>query len=49
MGVVRHTLTFLGGFLVMYGQADPDQWLTIVGAATSLVGLVWSLFNKKDM
>lgn len=49
MGVVRHTLTFLGGLLVMYGQADPTQWMTIVGAATSLAGLIWSIVNKKEI
>lgn len=47
MGVVRHTLTFVGGLLVMYGQSvDAGQWTLMVGAATSLAGLIWSIVNK---
>jgi len=49
MGVVRHTLTFLGGLMVMYGQGDPESWMQIIGSATTLVGLLWSVWAKKQV
>lgn len=46
-GVVRHSLTFIGGLLVMYGYGTPDSWLDVVGSGVALVGTLWSIFSKQ--
>ena len=47
LGVLRHALTFGGGFLTQAGLADGDQVTTGVSAVVTLVGLVWSILNKR--
>jgi len=47
LGIVRHVLTFGGGFLTQSGLASGDQVTTGVSAIVTLVGLVWSVLNKK--
>lgn len=46
-GVVRHLLTFGGGFLVTNGSLGQSDMEAGVGAVITLVGIVWSVFNKK--
>lgn len=46
LGIVRHGITFIGGILVMKGLADDSLVGEIMGAATSLVGAVWSIVEK---
>jgi len=46
-GVVRHLLTFGGGFLVTKGLVDEGTMLELVGAAVTLVGFIWSLVIKQ--
>jgi|JI9StandDraft_2_1071091.scaffolds.fasta_scaffold46170_3 hypothetical protein len=48
MGIVRHSLTFIGGLLVMSGVGSPDQWMEIVGSGVALVGAIWSIVVKVD-
>ena len=45
-GVVRHILTFGGGFLVTNGVADAAQVETAVGALVALIGVAWSIYRK---
>ncbi len=50
LAFIRHLLTFTGGMLITNGVVQADNtnlWLEIAGSATSLVGLVWSLFDKR--
>ena len=47
MGVVRHVLTFGGGFLVAKDWLDAGMLETAVGAVVALVGVAWSAFAKK--
>ena len=42
MGIVRHVLTFGGGYLW-----TGDDLTAFVGAAATLIGLVWSLVEKR--
>lgn len=46
LGIVRHVLTFVGGFLVMKGIIDESIVTELSGAITTLVGGVWSIINK---
>ncbi len=47
LGIVRHTLTFVGGALVMKGLVDEYVLTEIVGGFMTLIGTIWSIFEKK--
>lgn len=46
-GVVRHLITTVGGALVTSGVLSADDLSTLAGAGAIVVGVVWSLLNKK--
>ena len=46
LGIVRHVLTFAGGLLVYMGWADEGTATAITGAIFTLVGGVWSIWDK---
>ncbi len=47
LGIIRHTLTFVGGLLVMNGVTTDVVTMEIVGAAMTLISGIWSIINKK--
>ena len=47
LGVVRHTLTFVGGVLIMKGLIDEAVATEIIGGVMTLAGTIWSIFEKK--
>lgn len=47
MGVARHILTAAGGALVAKGVVDAGTAETAVGAVVTLVGVGWSLYEKR--
>jgi hypothetical protein len=47
LGFARHLLTAAGGFLVAKGNFDAADLDTIVGAAVTLAGAVWSALDKR--
>jgi len=47
LGVLRHILTFAGGFVVAKGWIDESSVQEIVGALATLVGSIWSVASKK--
>ena len=46
LGIIRHTLTFVGGILLMKGIMDEVTWTELSGSAMTLVGTVWSIVDK---
>jgi hypothetical protein len=46
LGVIRHSLTFIGGILIAKGIIDEALWAEISGGALTLVGGVWSVIDK---
>jgi hypothetical protein len=46
LGIVRHTLTFVGGLLVMKGLVDEAMASEIIGGVMTLTGAIWSIFEK---
>jgi len=46
LGIARHTLTFIGGILVMKGILDEATWTEISGSALTLAGVIWSVIDK---
>jgi hypothetical protein len=47
LGIIRHTLTFVGGILVMKGLVDETIVSEIVGGVMTLTGTIWSVLDKK--
>jgi len=48
LGVIRHILTTAGGYLTGQGLVSADELNMGVGAVVTLVGVVWSIWDKKD-
>lgn len=46
LGIVRHSITFIGGILVMKGLVDETLVTEIVGGAVTLAGAIWSIVAK---
>lgn len=46
-GIIRHTLTFVGGILVLKGVVDEATLSEITGAIITLVGGIWSVLEKR--
>jgi hypothetical protein len=49
MGIVRHTLTFIGGIVVMKGLVDETVVTEVIGGVMTLVGTIWSILDKKEV
>lgn len=47
-GLLRHVLTFGGGYLVTKGVVDEGTLELGIGAIVTLVGIGWSAFAKKQ-
>jgi hypothetical protein len=47
MGIIRHTLTFVGGILIIKGLAAEGMVNEAIGAVMTAVGTVWSLIKNK--
>lgn len=47
MGIARHALTLAGGFLVARGTLDAAAAETLVGAGVAIIGVVWSVLEKR--
>lgn len=46
LGLLRHVATAVGGGLIISGKADETLVQESVGALLTIVGLVWSLWEK---
>jgi hypothetical protein len=46
LGIARHTLTFIGGILVMRGLVDESTVTEIIGGVITLAGTIWSIVDK---
>ncbi len=48
LGLVRHTLTFIGGIVVMKGLIDEATVTEIIGGVVTLAGTIWSVIAKNN-
>jgi len=46
LGLIRHILTGVGGYLVSGGLIDEMSSLEFVGGAMAVIGVVWSWLAK---
>ena len=47
MGLIRHVLTFGGGFMASAGWVSASNIEAGIGAVITLVGIIWSAMQKK--
>lgn len=47
LGIVRHTLTFIGGILATMGYIDENIAMEIVGGLSTIIGGIWSIVDKR--
>lgn len=48
LGVVRHAMTFGGGFLIDKDLTTVTEWEGAVAALITLIGVAWSIVEKKN-
>jgi hypothetical protein len=46
LGVIRHTLTFIGGVVISKGIATDATVTEVIGAVMTLIGAIWSVIEK---
>ena len=46
LGLVRHSLTFIGGIYVMPGIIQEELAQEIVGGIVTAIGGIWSVIDK---
>lgn len=46
LGIIRHTLTFVGGIFVAKGLVDEATATEIIGSVLTLTGAIWSVVAK---
>ena len=46
LGVARHVLTFVGGFLVVKGYLDEGLLNELIGGVLALAATIWSIVDK---
>ncbi len=46
-GIIRHAMTFGGGYLIDKDLTTTTEWEGAVAAVVTLVGVVWSMYEKK--
>jgi len=46
LGILRHTLTFVGGILIAKGLIDEATATEIIGGIITLTGTIWSVLAK---
>ena len=48
LGIVRHSLTFIGGMLIMKGTIDATEWAELSGSLIAVIGGIWSIVVKNE-
>ena len=46
LGILRHSLTFIGGILVTKGLIDETLLIEFTGGVVALAGTIWSIVEK---
>lgn len=47
LGIIRHTLTFVGGILITRGLLDETLATELIGGICTLTGTIWSVVTKE--
>ena len=49
LGLVRHTLSFIGGILIAYSMVNPGMMNVILGSASTITSVIWSIMQKRPL
>jgi hypothetical protein len=49
LAMIRHALTFCGGLVVARGYIDSGSAAEITGAVMTLIGVAWSIAEKRRL
>ena len=49
LGIIRHTLTFVGGIFITKGIIDASSAQELSGAVITLIGGIWSVIQKQKV
>ena len=47
LSLIRHILTFAGGYFVAQGDIDMVEVEEVVAGLMTVLGIAWSIFDKK--
>jgi hypothetical protein len=47
LGIIRHILTFAGGYVVAKGLAESALIEEAIGGIVTIIGAIWSISSKK--
>ena len=47
LGIIRHGMTFGGGYLVNADLVTATDWDSAIAAVITLFGIAWSIYDKK--
>lgn len=48
LSVIRHTLTFVGGILVVKGTIDESLVQQLTAGLMALIGTIWGIVEKEN-
>ena len=48
LAIIRHSLTFVGGLVVMFGLLDESTFSELSGSVIALSGVIWSIIEKNN-
>lgn len=49
LGILRHILTFGGGFIAAEGWASADEITGGIAGILTLLGIIWSIMEKRKV
>ena len=47
LGIIRHTLTFIGGILIIKGISNEEVINETIGIVITAIGSIWSLIKNR--
>ena len=48
LAIIRHSLTFVGGLVVMFGLLDESTFTELSGSVIALSSVIWSIIEKNN-
>lgn len=48
LSIIRHLLTFGGGYVAAQGWATQDELTTGISALITLIGVIWGIVDKHN-
>lgn len=46
LAIIRHSLTMIGGLIIMHGAVDAATWELVSGSVLGIAAIAWSIYDK---